>query len=447
MFQKLTYNFEIALSAIIQNKLRSFLTSLGIIFGVASVITMMAIGTGAKQKILEQMQTLGTQNLIIQPILEKAEGGEDEGDVDSKTPNRWSPGLSMDDAQAILKVIPNVASVSPEIILDYNAIVPGRNVKAKLVGVGYAFFDPQGSQLMEGTPFTAEQVEMAAPVCIIGNKIRAKLFPNENPIGKQVKCGRTWLTIVGVAADRTTRTEIAGMSLRDFNLDIYVPIQTVLLRYKNRSKVTQKDIEKAAQERMDDDREGQASKETPNYHQLDQLVVTVTESRYVKPVAEVVQRMLFRRHNKKEDFSIIVPEVLLEQERQTNATFNYVLSAIASISLLVGGIGIMNIMLASVMERIKEIGVRLSLGATRRDIISQFLSEAVTLSITGGLLGIVLGMTAAWAVERYTAIPTIISPISIFLSFFVSVTIGLVFGIFPARKASMQDPVISLRHE
>lgn len=177
MLQKLSYNFEIALSAIVQNKLRSFLTSLGIIFGVGSVITMMAIGAGAKEKILEQMQTLGTRNLIIQPVVDQPEG--EEGETDGKTPRRWSPGLTMEDAEAIQAIIPEVSTVSPEIVLEYSAIVPGRNIKAKLVGVTQNYFDPVRTPLLDGNVFTEEQLKDAAPICVIGYKVKAKLFPNE----------------------------------------------------------------------------------------------------------------------------------------------------------------------------------------------------------------------------------------------------------------------------
>lgn len=448
MLQKLTYNFQIALSSIIQNKLRSFLTSLGIIFGVASVIAMLAIGGGAREEILEQMNVLGTQNLIIMPVVESADDLEDaEGDK-GKEVRRWSPGLSLSDAEGIMKVIPSVEVVSPEVVLDYNAVVPGRKLKVKVVGVDLPYFQMSNFSFSEGKGFTQEQIRNSASVCVIGFGVKARLFPSEDPIGKQIKCGATWLTIVGVASDRSLeQSSIGGMEMRNFNLDVYVPIHTVLLRYKNRAKISKSDLDKAAQRRTLSGEENAVVEEALNYHQLDRLVVKMKESRMVKPVGLILERMLYRRHNKKRDFDVIVPEVLLRQEQETTNLFNIVLSSIASISLLVGGIGIMNIMLASVMERIKEIGVRLSLGATKRDIISQFLSEAVTLSISGGLIGILLGIGFGYGIEYFAGIRTIITPFSIILSFFVSITIGLIFGIFPARKAAMQDPVISLRHE
>lgn len=227
-------------------------------------------------------------------------------------------------------------------------------------------------------------------------------------------------------------------------MDIYVPIKTALLRYQNRGLVTKSSIRKSLMEDNDNEEESVA-KPAFNYHQLDKIVLRIEDTEKMRKLAEITNRMLTRRHYKVVDFEVIIPELLLEQKQRTTAMFNIVLGAIASISLIVGGIGIMNIMLASVLERINEIGLRLALGATKKDIIMQFLCEAITISITGGLIGILLGLSFSFAIRGLAGIQTIVSVWSVLLSFFVAVTVGIIFGIYPARRAAQQDPVVSLR--
>jgi len=249
--------------------------------------------------------------------------------------------------------------------------------------------------------------------------------------------------VVGVMAPRNisreVREELANLGIRNYDFDIYTPIKTILLRYENRALITAKDVQQANR------RGGRRNQEIQNYHQLDKVVLRVEDVRYSRKLAEVSNRMLSRRHNQVVDYEITVPEQLLAQRQRTMQIFNIVLGAIASISLLVGGIGIMNIMLASVMERIKEIGLRMSIGATRRDIVLQFMSEAVAISVSGGLLGILLGVGLSYLIRYFADIQTIVSSWSVLLAFFVAVSIGLIFGIYPARRASKQDPVVSLR--
>ena len=228
------------------------------------------------------------------------------------------------------------------------------------------------------------------------------------------------------------------MGIRNSNADIYIPVTTALLRFKNRGLISQEDI---------GSNDSEEDKPPENYHQMDRVVVQVNDSKKLRASANLIARLLKRRHFGLLDFEVEVPELLLEQEQKTQDTFNLVLAAIAGISLLVGGIGIMNIMLASVLERIKEIGVRRSLGANRQDIVLQFLFEAVFISLIGGLIGIVLGVAAASTIASYAEIPTIVSAWSIVLSFGVAAAIGLAFGIFPARKAAQQDPIKALRSD
>lgn len=440
MLRKLSYNFLIGIEAISQNKLRAILTSLGIIFGVASVIAMLAIGRGAELAVLEQMEALGVNNLIINPVVEQEEGDVEEEEEDRK-PVRFTPGLTMMDVLS-MEDLPHIDHVSPEIVMDLLAVREGRKRSTKLVGVRNSYFGDFGFELQSGNYFSKEQLKRGYPVCIIGNDIKVKFFPTEEAVGKQIKVGKNWLTIVGVLGGRNISKNIRDeLGIRNYDLDIYIPVQTMLLRYKNRSLVTRTALTRAQWDNDDDDEDAPPK----NYHQLDKVVIRVKDTRYMHQIAEISHRMLYRRHNNVVDYEIIVPELLLQQKRETTRRFNFVLGAIASISLLVGGIGIMNIMLASVLERIKEIGLRLSLGATKQDIVYQFMGEAVAISITGGILGIFLGVSFSFIINRFTETEAIVSGWSIFLSFFVALTVGLIFGIYPAQKAANQDPVVSLR--
>ncbi|MCU0427597.1 MAG: ABC transporter permease [Candidatus Kapabacteria bacterium] len=450
MMKRFFFNFQIALESFSYNRLRSFLTSLGIVFGTASVITMLAIGKGAEQEILEQMQLLGAQNVIIKPIVK-----QDEGDVEKKTNSakeekkRFSPGLTLLDAKAIASAIPNVSRVSVETVIETSAMRNALQRTIKLIGVDSAYSGVAGMPVVEGNNFTEEQLRLSASVCLIGHGIKSRFFPNEDPVGKTIKCGPVWLTVVGVLKERFVSAQtLQRLGIRNVNMDVYTPITTMLLRYRNRAMVTQEEIRLASQEGEDDgNKNKELTEEAKNYHQLDRIVVQMSSSAFSTSAADVLSRMLKRRHNDVVDVEITVPELLLQQEKRTKSIFNIVLGAIASISLVVGGIGIMNIMLASVMERIREIGVRLALGATPRDITMQFLSESVTISVLGGIAGVILGVIGSFVIERLTDITTIISLWSAVLSFAVSLAVGLIFGFIPARKAAQQDPVVSLRYE
>ena len=302
--------------------------------------------------------------------------------------------------------------------------------------------------------FNDEQLKAGSPVCIIGSALKSRFFPTEDAIGKSIKVGPHWLKIIGVMRERlVSESSISKLGIRDFNMDVYAPLQSVLIRYENRDLITGEALRKAAMRSrgmvFNNSAEGDAESELDkkNYHQLDRLVIQVEETAKLQSTAEILSRMLSRKHYDVVDFEIEIPELLLKQQQRTNDIFNYVLGAIAGISLLVGGIGIMNIMLASVLERIKEIGLRLSIGAQKSDVVQQFLFEAVMISVSGGLIGIILGVTLAYVVSAFAGIPTIISFSSIVLSFGVAATVGLIFGIAPARKAASQDPITSLRYE
>jgi putative ABC transport system permease protein len=442
-----------AAEAVAHNKLRAGLTSLGILFGVASVIAMLAIGKGAEQEILEQMKLLGANNIVITPIIEQKEGKVDSDPNAKKQAKRFTPGLSYLDAEAIQRTIPEIGATSSEVV--YNSVITreGTHRSGKVVGVDSNYMSVMNLKLAQGATFAPVHFERAAPVTIIGQGVKSRFFTTADPIGQSIKVGNQWLTVVGVLEDRKVSSEAASrLGIRDANMDVYVPLPTMLLRYRNRAEVTQAEMEAAAQAanfgaNADSSDTDEQRAEKRNYHQLDKVIVQVDRSTVVPAVAEVVRKMLQRRHNDVTDFEITVPELLLKQEQRTKTIFNVVLGAIASISLIVGGIGIMNIMLASILERIKEIGVRRAVGATQGDVRAQFLSEAIMISLAGGIAGIITGGIFAVVIERIAKIHTVVSPLSVAVAFGVSVAVGLVFGIMPASKAAKQDPIVCLRYE
>ncbi|GAB3658286.1 ABC transporter permease [Echinicola sediminis] len=450
---RLTSNFYIAVEAVMANRLRSLLTALGIIFGVAAVIAMMAIGNGAQQEILEQIKLVGVNNIIVEPIVEQVEEEVDEGPGNGpgKEKSKFSPGLRMLDVEAIKEIIPDIERISPEIILDTYIVKSGIRRSAKLVGVTPEYFEVTNFKLREGAMFSENNLISGDPVCIIGRGVQTKFFSKEDAIGKRIKCGNQWMKVIGILEERIVSDQsIAKLGIRDFNMDVYIPVQTMLVRYKNREMVTSGNLLANARQNRGNGNgqsEQNTSSKNSNYHQIDKLVVQVRESSRLNPTAEILSRLLERKHYNVIDFEITIPELLLKQQQRTQNIFNIVLGAIAGISLLVGGIGIMNIMLASVMERIKEIGLRLSLGAKKTDIVHQFLFEAMMISVSGGIIGVVLGIIIASMVSRFGDFPTIITIPSIMVSFSVAATVGLIFGITPAKRAANQDPITSLRHE
>jgi putative ABC transport system permease protein len=450
----LAFGARTALEAVRHNRLRAGLTSLGILFGVASVIAMLAIGKGAEQEILSQMVLLGANNVMITPLVEQSESQvKDATDQTEKKVERFSPGLTYLDAQAIARNVPGVQTAAAEIVLNTSLTREARRRTGKAVGVDTAYFRLTNLELGRGGWFTREQVERGLPVAVIGYGVRTRFFTSQDPIGRELKVGDTWLTVVGVLTDRRVSEDaVSKLGVRDANMDVYVPVRTMLLRFRDRARVTQRDVEQAASNEGNGDDAPKAEtteqhNERVNHNQLDRIIVRVDDARDVPGVVEVIRRTLLRRHNGVVDYEVSVPELLLRQQQRTKTIFNIVLGAIASISLVVGGIGIMNIMLASVLERIREIGVRRAVGATQREILLQFLSEAVLISVAGGLAGIVLGAAISVGIERFAGIHTLVSLISVAIAFGVSFAVGVLFGIVPAQRAARQDPVVCLRYE
>ena len=296
-----------------------------------------------------------------------------------------------------------------------------------------SYFNIFNIELENGNYFYDSHNELRKKVCLLGSKISKLLFPKSNPLGQTIRVGKLNLKVIGVMKKLSGVTEsLQDMGINDYNNEVYIPIKTALSRFKDRGKV-----------QVSNRRGGKSI----NPNQLDKIVIQLSDNGDMVSTGALLDKMIKRRHNEVEDYSINIPEQTLKQQKETDDLFNWLLGAIASISLVVGGIGIMNIMLASVQERIKEIGLRRAIGAKKNDIKLQFILEASFISLFGGIIGIILGISLSYAVEIFLSMPTKISIFSIFLSFIISVLTGIVFGYLPANKAAEQNPVNSLKYE
>ncbi len=406
-------SLRIGIKSIWVHKLRSLLTTLGVIFGVAAVISMLSIGEGAKRSAIEQIKLLGTNNIRVNYVKltgEQAEAAE----------KKLALGLTYHDGQLIRANLPTIKGVTPVRYVEIEVMYGNKESSGRVIGTDDAYVWVTNFHPQEGRFITVLDVQEAKRVCVIGDEVRAELFGYRNAVGRRIKIGNTWFTVVGVMESKTVKEGKASViKLRNINKDIYIPITTALKRF------------------TDEDR--------PNA--IEEIAIQVQNEDQVLPTAEVVKRLLTRTHNGVNDYEIIIPAELLAQSQKTQRVFNIVMGSIAAISLLVGGIGIMNIMLASVTERTKEIGTRRALGATERDIMGQFLNETVLISVTGGMIGILLGVIMAKLINLYAGWDTVIAFYSVMLSFGISALVGIVFGLYPARKAAKMDPIAALRFE
>src|SRR5665647_851444 len=447
-YNRYSYNVVIALEAIVANKVKSLLTALGIIFGVAAVISMLAIGNGAEQEILEQIKMVGVNNIIVTPILQADQAGANDAKAGSASESnqlsggkkKFSKGLTLIDATSIKQIIPTVQDVCPIITFNYTAILHDISSPVKLDGTDNTYFNLFDIKLESGTLFHEQHTRDGFPVCIIGNNIKNVFFNQESPVGKYIKCGQIWLMVIGVIEKRNFIGTGGGtMSISSTDNSIIIPVKTMLLRFRNRALIRGDQVKLIGSGRDN------SSNKAEDINQLDKIIVRVKETQQLTATAKVIGNMLMRKHNDIRDFEVTIPELLLKQQQRTKKIFNIVLGAIAGISLIVGGIGIMNIMLASVMERIREIGTRQAIGASRKDIVAQFLAESTLISISGGIIGIILGVVLSKIITAVFDIKTIISFFSIFIAFGVSALVGIMFGYMPAKRAAEKDPVESLR--
>jgi putative ABC transport system permease protein len=402
-----------SLGSLRHHALRSFLAMLGIIFGVGAVIAMLSIGAGAEAQALEIIDAMGLRNVVV-----KDKRFDRENELTEI--RRKSAGLSSRDAQAILDAVPGVELVVAKIEVEaWKVLSPAGRAKPRVLGVSSDYPRLVKVALAEGRFFDREDEDRHSLVAVIGADVRRDLFGFEPALGKPLKVNDQWLTVIGVMAGGGGRREIQGVTLEGTASDIYLPVTAAERRF------------------------GRAPLKAP----LDELVVSLKPGTPVQESAAVVKSLLDRLHGGADDYTITVPEALLEQSQRTQRMFDVVMGAIAGISLLVGGIGIMNIMLATVLERTREIGVRRAMGARQVDIRNQFFIEAFAVTVTGGLLGIVMGLAIAKGVAVYAGWKTIVTVWSIVLSVGVSAAVGLAFGSYPAMRAARLDPVESLRYE
>jgi putative ABC transport system permease protein len=404
----------IGLEGLTAHKVRSVLTMLGVIFGVGAVIAMLSVGEGAKQEALEKFKTLGVNNIIVR---DKNLSEKELEEVRAK----FSQGLNLKDAQAIQSIVPSVETLAPQSELESEAKFQDKSVKVTLVGVTPEFRELLNYFPDRGEFLTEDHYNRDMRVCILGAEVAKSLFPIGNPIGQQVKLHDQWFEVIGTMGVKTLFTETVGeLAARNLNQDVYIPLTALLRRFTK-------------EEQLDS--------------QLDQLTLRVRESSELMESAAIIRRIMSRRHFGNDDFDLVIPYELLLQEEKERRIYNMVLGSIAAISLLVGGIGIMNIMLATVLERTREIGVRRALGATRKDILMQFLIEAVGLSLVGGLIGVTLGVSMSWIIDAIAEFQTIVSTVSVLVAFVVSGTVGVVAGTVPAKRAAAINPIDALRFE
>ncbi|MBD3168310.1 MAG: FtsX-like permease family protein [candidate division Zixibacteria bacterium] len=421
--------FKISFEALGSHILRTLLTMLGVIIGVAAVVAMMSIGEGAKQEALEQISILGINNVIVNAKVPQLELGANTG-------LQFSDGLTIADGNNIGQFDELIENVVPQRFENIRKIYHYSNeTEARVVSTTPQYIYSSSVEVERGRFITDMDMEDFSQVCVLGAHAKKELFAFSNPIGEIVRVGDLEFTVVGIMADKYIgRGKVEGLELKNLNEDVYIPLSTA-----------QKKIEREwILERNNNDEEEEIKYNIP---EIDQLTISVTNLEYVQAATHLIESILARRHGGVDDYDIIVPESLLRQTEKTQQIFNMVMVAIASLSLLVGGIGIMNIMLASVLERTREIGVRRAVGARRTDILKQFLIEAVTICLLGCIIGISLGLFISRGISLYAGWPTVVSIFSIILAVGVSTIVGIGFGMYPAHKASKIDIIEALRFE
>lgn len=409
------------IQTLLLHKLRSFLTMLGVVFGVGSVMAMLAVGEGASKDALEQIRKLGSNNIIISSVKSVEE------ETSSTTRSFISIyGLTYQDHARIQESFSSVQQNVPVKLVRKESRLGQRSLELRVVGTTQKWFEVIPRDLLGGRTLSLEDLEKKAPVVVLTEFGARRLLAAMNTIGQTILISGNSFEVVGIVRNETGRA--GTMQIPDKKIDAYIPITTA------RSYFGDVTMKRASGSRLREKVE------------LHQIIVQVDTLSSVEPTAKAIERMLTLFH-KKTDYQISVPLALLKQAEATKRTFNIVLGSIAGISLLVGGIGIMNIMLASVTERIREIGIRRAIGARRRQIIIQFLIEAVVLSTIGGIIGLLLGLVIPWFITWFAKMPTVITPAGIFLPLIVSIGIGIIFGLYPAARAARVDPIVALRHE
>lgn len=427
--QHLWRSIELGSKSIWLHKLRSLLTALGVVFGVASVVAMLAIGEGASHEAQEQIRKLGSQNVI----LESVKPSDNQSSTNTTRSFIIEYGLTSRDINQIKQTVPGISIVVPSRILSEFLWVEERNVDASLIGALSIYPEMRNRKMVSGRFFTDIEFDAHLPVCVINQTAATRLFPLATPLGKAVRVRGYYYRVIGIIEDETQRSAPEGKAPSNTGgngspAQLIMPFRTLMDQFGDtffRS------------------RSGSFEAEKVEFHEA---IIRVEKLDEVVSRAEAIKHILARNHPK-EDYRVIVPIELLRQAERTKRIFSIVLGSIAAISLLVGGIGIMNIMLASVTERTREIGIRRALGARQVDIVLQFLIETVLLAGVGGVLGVILGLGIPIGISSFAGVTTVIKAWAPALAFSVSVVTGIAFGIYPAMRAAKMNPVEALRHE
>jgi putative ABC transport system permease protein len=423
---RLRRTIRLALKSLWLHRLRSLLTVLGIVFGVCSVIAMLAIGEGASFEAQELIKNLGSQNVILRSVKPPEEQKVSERANQSYV---LQYGLTYKDIQRVRSTIPGVTVIVPSRIMKEYVWNISRRVDCDITATVPWYPEMRNHHVAAGRFFNAADMDSTAPVCVLGADMVSILFPLESPLGRDVRVGGAYYRIIGVMEPRAKASgSDETQSAKRAGHQMFIPLETAKSRYG---------------EVLTKARSGSFEAERVQLHEV---TVKVASREQVVSVADAIKALL-AHHHKKQDYDVVVPLELLKRAERTKQIFNIVLGSIAAISLLVGGIGIMNIMLATVTERTREIGIRRALGAKRRDIVIQFLVEAVLLSGAGGLCGVALGIAIPMLVTYFAGMKTIITFWSPIIAFSISALIGVLFGLYPAHRAAEMDPVEALRHE
>ena len=407
---------QMGIGSLLAHKLRTLLTMLGMIFGVGAVVAMLSITEGARQEMIRYIDLLGVNNIVV----EATEAPDRDTLIEIR---QVSPGLTFRDARAILANTPNIAHLSERKTFEPTSVLPTTDADLpQLIGVRPNYTSIYSMSLIEGRFFTEDEQMRSAPVCVLGERAKINVLGYGNAVGRYIKVNEVWLHVIGVTAPQSTaESELEGLEADDRSNVILAPLNSVMRRFEDNNSYLKDEI--------------------------DGIFLRVATDSDPIETSQIVRAILNTTHNGASDFSVLVPADLLAQREQQQLVFQIVMICIAGISLLVGGIGIMNIMLATVLERTREIGIRRAIGARQRDIVRQFLIEAVMISILGGLIGIAAGFGGSRVIATIAGWATVVTAISIVVSFGVSVFIGLLFGIYPAMQAAKLDPIEAIRYE
>ncbi len=417
---------QLAVKNLSQYKLRAGLTMLGIIFGVCSVVAMLSVGEGANREIQEKIQRMGSKNILIKSVKVPQDANNNQNNQNFVA----SYGLTYKDAEQCAQYVPNLESIVLMKVLRFDVQYKARKLQTDVIATTPGLFAVQNYRLLRGRFLSSTDMEYGVPVCVIGSRLARILFAGYDPLNRTLNIAGDAYTVVGVVGD-IAQSEIPvhnELWLEGENQNVYIPLRTY--RQKRGDMFIQRE-------------EGGITAEKIELHEV---ILSIDKQDNVVRAVDALRRMLKKNHDK-EEYSVVVPLELIRQARETRRLFNIVLGSIAAISLIVGGIGIMNIMLATVSERTREIGIRRALGARRRDIVLQFLMETLILSISGGVIGLVFGAVIPLMITAMTNVKTVLTFPSFAVAFTVSVTVSVIFGIYPARRAAMMDPIDALRHE